>query len=648
MNRFIIIKAILILGMSIILFRLYYIQIIDNKYYENNKKELTQILVYGKTAPRGRIYDRNGVLLVDNKPNKVIYYKKDKSINKKNEINIAKKLSDILEIDIKRVTDKIIKDYYLLNNNVDLLTEKEIEDYKNKKITNEELKEIKYTRIDQKELDKINKEEAYIYYLMNNGYSYEDKIIKDVDVTDYEYANVAENSNELKGVGVKLNWEREYKYDDTFKNILGSVGSIPKEMITYYTDKGYKKDDIVGTSYLEYQYDDYLKGEKNTYLINTMGDYEIKKEGSKGNDLYLTIDINLQKQIEDIIINNLINARNQLNTSYLNKSFVIVSNPKTGEILAMAGKQIINGNIYDFTPGIITTSYVVGSTVKGASHIVGYNTGALKIGEVRDDSCIKIKSTNEKCSWKYLGNLNDITALKYSSNTYQFRTAIKVSGASYTYNGSLKLNDNAFNIYRNTFKEFGLGSITGIDLPNEKLGYSGNFVNANLLLNFSIGQYDTYTPIELSQYVNTIANSGIRVKPFLVNKILSNDGKTLFENKRTELNNVNTKSEYINRVREGFKQVMELYGTGYNYINPIYNPAGKTGTSQSFVDSNLDGKIDTETISTAFIGYAPYNDPTFSIAVITPDVSDYKTSNYVSPITRSIVRSVSDLFFSIN
>lgn len=106
----------------------------------------------------------------------------------------------------------------------------------------------------------------------------------------------------------------------------------------------------------------------------------------------------------------------------------------------MAGKQVIDESIYDYSTGIINTSYVVGSVVKGASHIVGYNTGTLKIGEVRVDNCIKIKSIPEKCSFMYLGTLNDLTALKRSSNTYQFHTAIKVGGGVYCYNCGLALN----------------------------------------------------------------------------------------------------------------------------------------------------------------------------------------------------------------
>lgn len=646
MKRLIIFEIIIITAMLIIVGRLFFIQVIDRDYYQEKKDTMTKKIVEGETAPRGRIYDRNGILLVDNKPNKVIYYNSDSKLNKEEKIEIITYLSSIIELDVKKVTIKMLKDYYLFyNSDIQLITEDEIEKYKKRELSYEDILKIKYSRISDKDLEEIDKEKAYIYYLMDNGYSYMDKIIKDQDVTDYEYAVVAENLEKLKGFGIKLDWQREYIYGDIFKSIFGRTGDIPSEELDYYLDKGYSKTDIVGISYLEYQYDDYLKGTKNKYLINSNGNYSLIEEGKKGNDIYLSIDILLQQQIENIIIESLMNAKTEPNTRYLDKSFVIISNPQTGEIYAMAGKQIIDGNIYDYTPGIITNSYVVGSTVKGASHIVGYNTNSLKIGEVRDDACIKIKSTNEKCSWKYLGIIDDLMALKYSSNTYQFRTAIKVGGGNYVYNGSLALNEEAFNIYRTTFNEFGLGVMTQIDLPNEKLGYRGTTKNANLLLNFSIGQYDTYTPIELSQYINTIANNGIRIQPYLVQKVISNNNEVLYEGKRIELNPVNTKVEYINRVKEGFKEVLELYGTGYNYINPSYKPAGKTGTSQSFLDSNLDGKIDTETVSTAFVGYAPYDNPTFSIAVITPDVSDYSAGEYMSYVTRVIARKSSDAYF---
>ena len=645
MKKYLTIKLFLLICMFIITIRLFYLQIIKNDYYIIQKNNLNMKYVFGTTAPRGRIYDRNGKLIVDNKPNKIIYYNKEKKDSSVSELDVIKLLSEYIEIDTKKLSNKMYKDYYIYVYNPKLLKDNEVELYNDRKMTYDEMINLKYSRISDEMLNRLSKEEAYLYYLMNNGYSYQDKIIKNDNVTDYEYAIVAENLDKLSGVNIKLDFKREYLYGNTLKSILGKIGSIPKEELENFKEKGYEKNDIVGTSYLEYQYDKYLKGEKNEYIVDSKGNYNLVKEGKKGNDLYLTIDIELQEQIDNIIINNIRKAKNDYNTKFLDKSFAIISNPQTGEIIAMSGKQIVGDSVYDYTPGIITTSYTVGSTVKGASHIVGYNTGALKIGEVRDDSCIKIKSTKEKCSVMYLGVLNDLTALKYSSNTYQFRTAIKVGGGYYSYDAPLKLNDEAFDIYRNTFKQFGLGTLTNIDLPNEKIGYIGDSKNTNLLLNYAIGQYDTYTPIELSQYINTIATKN-RIQPYIVDKVIDNDKNIIYQHEINILNTLDTNDEYINRVREGFKEVLEPYGTGYNYINSIYNPAGKTGTSQSFIDSDLDGKIDKETVTTAFVGYAPYNNPTFSIIVITPNVSDYSSGGYISKITKNIVREISDAYFS--
>ena len=119
--------------------------------------------------------------------------------------------------------------------------------------------------------------------------------------------------------------------------------------------------------------------------------------------------------------------------------------------------------------------------------------------------------------------------------------------------------------------------------------------HSGLLLDFSIGQYDNYTPIQVSQYINTIANNGTRMTPYLY-KGLYGDTSSYDQNKK-ELNKVKTEQKYMDRVHEGFRAVM-TYGLGNGYINETYKPAGKTGTSQSFVDTDDDKKVDTETITT--------------------------------------------------
>ena len=646
MKRIYALEVLLIGYMFVILINLFNIQVLKESYYENKVREMTETKVYSSTAPRGRIYDRNGILLVDNKPVKVIYYLKEVGVSTKEELKIADKLSKILEVDYSKITTNMLKEYYLkVNSNLDLITDEEYKKYKDRKLSKDDLHNLKLERIKEDDINSLNKETAYIYYLMNNGYSYTEKIIKDENVSNEEYAIIAENVGILKGVNIRLDWERVYPYGITLRGILGNVGKITDEYKDYYISNGYKIDDRVGISYLEYEYDKYLKGEKNEYIRSSDGTYKLVKEGKKGNDIYLNIDINLQEEIENIIVNNIKRAKYEPNTNFLNRTYVILTDVKTGGIIALAGKKVINNSVYDISTENINMSYTVGSVVKGASHIVGYNTNALKIGEVRNDECIKIKGTPKKCSFMYLGYLNDLTALKRSSNTFQFHTAIKVGGSSYFYNMGLTIKDSAFNLYRDTFKEFGLGVKTEIDLPNEMLGLIGTKKDAGLLLDYSIGQYDTYTPIQLSQYITTIANNGVRIKPYILDKVVNNRGEVIYDSRRLELNKVTTEEKYLNRIKEGFKMVLEYGGTGSGYINLNYKPAGKTGTSQTFIDTNNDGLIDKETISTTFVGYFPYDDPKISITVISPDVSTYTNTEYISFITKRIVTEVADAYF---
>lgn len=650
-KRIKIFEIIIIVLMSILIIYLFYIQVIKRRYYLIKLKELVNIKIEGSTAPRGKIYDRNGKLLVDNKMIRTLYYYKGNN-KLEDELKISKLLSEILDIDNKGTIDTY-KNYWIVINKE--LSNKKItdEEYKLKKyrkLNNHDLYKLKMSRITKEEINSLSESDkkiAYIYELMNKGIKYEDKVIKKY-LTDSELEKIKKlNINSLI---IKNDWEREYKYNDTFKSMFGSVSNIQSNNKEYYIDKGYSLNDRVGTSYLEFEYDDYLRGVKDKYIVNN-NKKVLKEKGSSGNDIYLTIDIDLQSDIESILEEEMIKTKREKNTDYYNKSFVIITNPKTGEIISMTGKQVIEDSksfkIYDYTPAILTSPITAGSVVKGASHIVGYNTGALKIGENRLDKCVKLKGAPKKCSWMSLGYLNDITALKKSSNTYQYQTAIKVSNNKYYYNMSFKPTKESFNIYRNTLKEFGLGSKTGIDLPLESTGIKGSKDEGGLLLDLAIGQYDTYTPLELSQYIGTIANNGTRMQLHLLKKVISSKNKNLIhEYKNTILNKVNTEYKYINRVQEGFREVLKIGGTGSGYIDLKYKPAGKTGTSQSFIDTNQDGMIDKETITTTFVGYAPYDDPAITFTVVSPDISNYDhKSNYQSNLNARLMRRISKLYF---
>ncbi len=662
-KRYNILTALVVTFIVILMGGLFFVQVVQNEHYKAEMETLTQKIVEGPSAPRGRMYDRHGRLVVDNKANKVIYYQKPKNITTKDEMKIAYKLASMINLDYSRLTNHDLRVFWLKNNKEkgkEKITEEEWDKLEQRKLTTEEIETMKLERITAEELGvytENDKKAAYIYTLMNTGYSYAEKIIKDTDVTDEEYALVAENISELSGVNVKLDWNRVYPYGDVFKTILGTVSTsktgIPLELKDHYLENGYSLNDRVGISYLEYQYEDLLKGKKNKYQVMNDGSYKLIEEGSRGNDIVLTIDIELQKAVEEILTEEVLKTKREANTEYYNRSFVIITDPQTGEILAMAGKQVKEEEgqqvVYDYTPGILTSPVVMGSAVKGASQIVGYNTGALKIGEYRQDTCIKIAATPEKCSWKQLGRLNDIGALAYSSNTYQFYTAIKVGHGTYKYNQPLSVDKEAFDIYRTTFEQFGLGVKTGIDLPVESLGYKGSKTTSGYLLDFSIGQYDTYTPIQLAQYIGTIATGGKRMQPFLYKGLYDSSAKNHLASTTppTELGKVDTKAEYMDRVHQGFEAVLR-YGTGAGYINMEYKPAGKTGTSQSFIDTDDDGVVDKETITTTFVAYAPYDDPEVTFTIISPDVSrnDGRTS-YQSSVNKRLAQAISKKYFEI-
>lgn len=662
-NRITFLLIFIIICFFIITLKMGYMQLFNTKASIADLNQLSTKTVYGSSMPRGRIYDRNYNVIVDNVGVNLISYKRESGMTTKDEVSIAYKLAEKLDVDYSALTDTELRKFWIINNEEEAdkkITEEEKKLYERRKLKATEIEALKIKRITLDELSAygdVDKEAAYIYYLMNNGYYYDEKTIKE-GATDEEYAYVAQNLDDLKGVSISTSWQRSYPYGDTLRQILGNVSSsktgIPQELKTEYLNKGYSLNDRVGLSYLEYQYEDVLKGTKDEYEVKN-GVKELVKKGSRGNDIVLSIDINLQLELEKVIEEELIKAKKEANTAYYDHTSVVITDPKTGEILAMASKQITTTSdgykISDYTTNILTGSDTPGSIVKGASMLVGYKTGNLKIGDVFYDKCIKFKNTPQKCSWSTsLGALNDVKALEYSSNSYQFQLALKVAGVNYYYDMPIKIDDTALNTYKKIFNELGLGVKSGIDLPSETEGYKGKTSNAGLLLNYSIGQYDTYSVLQLSSYVNTIINDGERLKLNLLKEVREATdseelGKVKSSYEKQVLNTVDIDKVYFERVKEGFQSVMSGF-LGRGYMGDSPKPAGKTGTSESFYDADLDGKVDTETYSKSFIGYAPYDDPVMSIVAISPHVS-YKNgaTTYTSNVNKRIVSRICNIFF---
>ena len=474
---------------------------------------------------------------------------------------------------------------------------------------------------------------------MNNGYYYEDKIIKE-NASIKEFLLFSENALEYPGFKTKYTYKREYLYKDTLQSIFGNVGSIPEENKDYYLNKGYQLKDKVGLSNLELIFDDYLRGSDEIYKVLGTEQYLIK-EGRKGNDLVLTININLQKYVDNILEEEVRKAKKQEGTHHYNHSYVLISDTKGG-ILAMSGKEIVKDRVYDRSLGVISDTMTPGSVVKAVSMLIGYNEGAIKIGEVIKDECLKIKNTPKKCSYRTMGNINDIEAIKRSSNVYQFKIAIKVGKGVYRYNEPLTINNEAFSLYRNYFQSFGLGVNTGIELLSESRGYKGSSELPGLLLDYAIGQYDTYTTIQLNQYISTIANYGKRYKMHLVDSIINNN-EVIIKYEPEILNEVVIPKEYYDRVILGLSEVI-TGGTGYGYVDLKYKPAGKTGTSESFMDTNNDGVIDTETNSTSFIMFMPSDNPKMAISMASPNIS--YNSAYTYNINKQVIRKITDNIYN--
>jgi penicillin-binding protein A len=675
---------------SVLILRLGELQIV---YGDDFKREIqrTEDVTVNNPVPRGKMYDRTGKVVVDNTPLNAITYTKSKTVTQDEMVKTAEKLSKLIKVDyFKRDSTGVIKKDPKTGKdeiNIPIRDMKDFWIYKHPneakaKITKKELKKLDDKKIYQLMLDRITDKELasftpddlkvlWIYDQFNKGYALTPQIVKNKDVTSDEFAVVSENLEKLPGVDTTTDWDRAYPSGDTLKTVLGNVTSadegIPKEQVDAYLARDYSRNDRVGKSYLEQEYEDVLHGQKAkvkniTDKSGKVLSTQVVSNGERGKDLVLTIDMDLQKQVEAIIEDELRKAKTAPNTSLLDRAFVVLMNPHTGEVLTMAGKQLVKNpetgqlETKDFALGNITTSYNVGSAVKGATVLTGYKTGAIHPGSTQLDEPLKIANTPVKKSWKTFGTLNDLRALQVSSNVYMWKTVIAMGGGHYVPNEPLPLNPKTWDTMRQSFAQFGLGSRTGIDLPNESAGFKGQDKTPGLLLDLAIGQYDTYTPMQLVQYVSTIANGGYRVQPHLVKEIreplLENNnemGPIIQEIQPNILNKIDMQDDWITRVQQGFKLVMQAQGgTSYSYFRGVnYSPAGKTGTAQAFYDGpqrKKFGKEPPEVMNLSLVSYAPSDNPEVAMAVLVPWVYQGNTGPNINEF---IGRRVLDAYFNL-
>lgn len=619
---------------AIMVLRLGYLQIAQGSHYKQLIKNDENITV-NESVPRGRIVDRNGKVLVDNASKMAITYTRGRKTSQKEMLETAKKLSSLIKMDTDKITDRDKKDFWvpLHPQKAKDLMKKEQSMLEDGSISQEQYDEQQRKKIGKKQLSELSKKDLQIlaiYREMNAGSTLDPQTIKNEDVTEKEYAAVSQQLSKLPGVNTSMDWDRKYPYKDTLRGIFGDVSTstegLPKELTEQYLSKGYSRNDRVGKSYLEYQYEDVLRGKKKQmkYTTDKSGkviNSEVVNPGSRGHDLQLTIDIDLQKKVESLLDKQIAKLRSQ-GAKDMDNAMIVVQDPKNGDILAMAGKQISkNGKLTDYDIGNFTAQFAVGSSVKGGTLLAGYQNKAIKVGEQMVDEPLKFQGGLTKRSYFNKDGrvtINDKEALMHSSNVYMFKTALKLAGDPY-YSGMPLPNDISIagQKLRKGLNQVGLGVKTGIDLPNETNGQIEPLTNnPGNYLDLSIGQYDTYTPLQLSQYVSTIANNGYRIQPHIglsIHDATNKDelGPVKRKVKGNVLNKVNNSQKEIDEVKDGFKMAFnEKDGTGYaSFKDTVVPSAGKTGTAEVFQDGE-------PRVNSTYIGYAPIKDPKLAFSIV--------------------------------
>ncbi len=669
-NRELVLSFFLVIIAVVFIGQLFSIQIINGASYREqaeNKIVRTESI----TAPRGEIYDRNGVILATNKLTyNVEIYRTKVGIEENNEA--IKMLVDIL---VKNGDS--ISSSFPINDAQDNFSDEYIE---NTDLRVEFLKSIKLD--ENASFEDVINYYSELYALDN--YSYEDKIkiIKvkyEANVSGYSLfssaviaRNISSNSvaqiEEMKSVLYGINIvtvPQRYYVSDTFAaHILGYVSKISTTEYETLKEDGYTINSVIGKSGVEESMEKYLKGQDGVKKVVTdsfgnVTSEQVTKEADSGNNLTLTIDYRIQEVVENTLRNTLQNLQSGALSGEpipeAQAGSCVVLDVSSGEVLAMASYPTYNIN--SFADGIssaewkainediqnpmfnraISGTYSPGSTYKMLVGLSGLESNGITVDEMYTDPGIYPYSYNPKC-WIYTshnithGSINLAGAIKGSCNCFFYEVGRRIGIEEIV----------------KWAKNFGLGQKTGIELSGEA---NGNIAGDNAsgwslgdTLSASIGQStNLYTPLQLSNYIATIANGGTLNKISLIKNVgtdvlsipLSeiNEYTSKFTGVNFETKNLNIKSEYINAIKEGMYAVTtETGGTAADiFADSRVVVAGKTGTAQ--VSNGANNAI--------FVGFAPYDNP--KIAVVTV-VEHGAEGYYIAPMVKEITNAYFDIY----
>ena len=653
--------SIVILLFMAIIGRLLYMQVLNKDFYETKLASASKTKVTTSSA-RGEIYDASGKPLVENTVKQVVSFTRNNKMTAADLKETAKKLLAYVGVTSPTLTDRQLADYYLADQDVykkvveSLPREKRLDSDGNRlsesELYNNAVDSVQTSQLNYTEDDK---KEIYLFSQLNAVGNFETGAIATDSLTDTQIALIASASKNLPGISISTSWDRKV-LETSLSSIVGSVSSekagLPAEEADAYIKKGYSLNDRVGTSYLEKQYEETLQGKRSVKEIHldkygNMESVENIEDGTKGNNIKLTIDLAFQDSVDNLLKSYFNSELGNGGAKYSEGVYAVALNPKTGAVLSMSGLKhdLKTGELTPDSLGTVTNVFVPGSVVKAATISSGWENGVLSGNQTLTDQPIVFQGSAPINSWYTAFSvpmpITAVQALEYSSNAYMVQTALGLMGQTYQPNmfvGTSNL-ESAMGKLRSTFGEYGLGSATGIDLPDESTGFvPKDYSFANYITN-AFGQFDNYTPMQLAQYVATIANNGVRLAPHIVEGIYDNNdkgglGELIQAIDTKEINKVNISESDMAILHQGFYQVS--HGTSPLTTGRAFSDgatvsiSGKTGTAESYVAGGQEAN------NTNAVAYAPTENPQIAVAVVFPHNTNL-TKNVGPAIARDII-----------
>ena len=653
--------SIVILLFLTIIGRLLYMQVLNKDFYEKKLASASQTKVTTSSA-RGEIYDASGKPLVENTLKQVVSFTRSNKMTAKDLKEIASQLLGYVSITSPNLTERQLADYYLADpeiykKTVEALPSEKRLDSDGNRLSESELYNNAVDSVQTSQLNytEDEKKEVYLFSQLNAVGNFATGTIATDPLNDSQVAVIASISKEMPGISISTSWDRKI-LETSLSSIVGSVSSekagLPAEEAESYLKKGYSLNDRVGTSYLEKQYEETLQGKRSVKEIHldkygNMESVDTIEEGSKGNNIKLTIDLAFQDSVDALLKSYFNSELGNGGAKYSEGVYAVALNPKTGAVLSMSGLKhdLKTGELTPDSLGTVTNVFVPGSVVKAATISSGWENGVLSGNQTLTDQPIVFQGSAPIYSWYKLAYgsfpITAVEALEYSSNAYMVQTALGIMGQTYQPNmfvGTSNL-ETAMGKLRATFGEYGLGAATGIDLPDESTGFvPKEYSFANYITN-AFGQFDNYTPMQLAQYVATIANNGVRLAPHIVEGIYDNNdkgglGELIQAIDTKEINKVNISESDMAILHQGFYQVS--HGTSPLTTGRAFSDgatvsiSGKTGTGESYVAGGQEAN------NTNAVAYAPTENPQIAVAVVFPHNTNL-TKNVGPAIARDII-----------